>query len=564
MADIQPLHVTLATFLNARLFRIPEYQRSYSWTNSQRKDLFDDINRVYDQGGDRTHFMATVVGLRREKKTIRTTEYQVVEVVDGQQRITTLLILLKAIAITADLSSDEEKRTYDEINELLVKDDRATLLLLQTNHDTSHYFANYLREGKHPGPEDARTIADKEILSAMRDCERFVADWKKDDQSILELVIFLKNRLTFIIHEISNEALVYSVFEVLNSRGLEVSWFDRLKSMLMAIVFEETEGDSDLIDEVHKLWAEIYQIVGLRIGLGTESLRFAATLKSNPRPNRPLSEQESVELLRGRSQDEVRAVIETSTWLKDVTAALDVVQSNHRQRTVTRIVHARMVATAINLRTDLSKPERDRVLRRWETTTFRIFGMYARDARSAIGDYVRLAWRIVNENPTVDEMLRGLSAMGTSFPIDKAVDCLRKADCYSEWGDELRYFFYRYEEHLAARAGQKFHNEQWNRIWASSATSSIEHIRPQSRFEVDDDRVHHLGNLMLLPPGLNSLLGAKPVTEKADSYTGTGLLLAGEVANQVRTWNINRDWTYAAIEVREKDLLSWALEEWAD
>ncbi|MGI8552724.1 MAG: hypothetical protein ACR2PL_18345, partial [Dehalococcoidia bacterium] len=78
---------------------------------------------------------------------------------------------------------------------------------------------------------------------AMEECETYVASWKTKGEDLTELVSLLKNQLTCIFHEISDEALVYSVFEVLNSRGLEVSWFDRVKSMLMAIVFE-TGGEN--------------------------------------------------------------------------------------------------------------------------------------------------------------------------------------------------------------------------------------------------------------------------------------------------------------------------------
>ena len=89
MIDIQPQHVTLDELLYGRLFRILQYQRTYSWHRKQRQDLFDDIQRTWAAGKERSHFMATVVGLRREKRTIMTKEHQVTEVVDGQQRITT-------------------------------------------------------------------------------------------------------------------------------------------------------------------------------------------------------------------------------------------------------------------------------------------------------------------------------------------------------------------------------------------------------------------------------------------------------------------------------------------
>src|SRR5688572_6005022 len=99
MITIHPQYLTLAQLLDKRLFRIPEYQRAYSWTSQQRQDLFGDIEKMNAKGPDEGHFMAAVVCLRRKKQTLGTDDYHVVEVVDGQQRLTTLIILLNVIKL---------------------------------------------------------------------------------------------------------------------------------------------------------------------------------------------------------------------------------------------------------------------------------------------------------------------------------------------------------------------------------------------------------------------------------------------------------------------------------
>jgi hypothetical protein len=504
--------------------------------------------------------MATMVGLRRGKITIITDEHQVIEIVDGQQRITTLILLLKAIAKAIDRSDAVEAKIGQELDRTLVKSDKASLLLLQTNHDSSHYFADYLRTGNHPLSESAKTQADRELLRAMEDCEKFVADWQTDGASLVDLVTLLKNRLTFVFHEIGDEALVYTVFEVLNSRGLEVSWFDRLKSMLMAIVFESDTGNkNELIDEVHQLWADIYRCVGLRIGMSTEALRFAATLRGEDCPSRPLGAEDAAKLLQTQSQGGPAEVIETVRWLKAVTEAVDRLVADPRRDAVTGIAQARLVATAVQLRPDLTESEKSKVLRRWENVSFRIYGMFGKDARTAVGDYVRLAWRIVREKLSAGKILTELSAIGAKFPATDAIEKLRNTDCYTGWQEEVRYFFRRYEEYLAQKTGQNFNNEQWIRIWESSAADSIEHILPQR--SGDDDLVHRLGNLLVLPPKLNSKLGARAPKDKADEYSKTGLLIAQEVVDQLSRWG---DWGLREIERREALLLDWAIDEWAD
>ena len=557
---IQPQFITLHQLFQGRLFRIPSYQRNYSWRQQQREALFDDITRTSNAGEDRSHFMATVVGLRRETRTIVTTEYQVVEIVDGQQRITTLVLLLKAIAGAVDRSQPEGRKIGQELDETLVKSDDASLLLLQTNHDTSSYFTDYMREGTHPSADSAETVADREILSAIEECEQFVTDWQEESNQIIDLISLLKNRLTFVFHEIGDEALVYTVFEVLNSRGLAVSWFDRLKSMLMGIVFEAQSGNNnEHIDEVHRLWTDIYRCVGLRQGLSTESLRFAATLLRSP-IYRPLSEEAAAKLLRDQSAGGPDQVITTTKWLKSVTEAVDSLEADRRKSAVTRIMQARLVATAVHLRKDLDDDTRQKILRHWENVTFRIYGMFRKDARTAVGDYTNLASRIIRKKLAPTEIVGELSRIGSDYPANEAVNELRRSDCYSGWQRELRYFFYRYEEYLTQTTGQDLSEKQWMRIWDARASDSIEHILPQA---TDSDWIHWLGNLLILPPKLNSTLGAKPPKLKADSYRKTDLLAAREIHYILQSLGKKR-WGRNAIRQREETLLQWAIKEWAD
>jgi len=144
MIEIQPQYITFGKLFHERLFRIPQYQRAYSWQKKHREDLFSDILNTWKAGNDRSHFMATLVGLRRDKRTIITDEYQVIEIVDGQQRITTLIILLKAIAKALDRSQPDEEKTGRELNETLVKPDKASLLFVVNQRNGTLFKPNTL------------------------------------------------------------------------------------------------------------------------------------------------------------------------------------------------------------------------------------------------------------------------------------------------------------------------------------------------------------------------------------------------------------------------------------
>lgn len=560
MIKIQPQYLSLAKLLDRRLFRIPDYQRAYSWTSQQRKDLFEDLIKTHAKGKDEGHFMAAVVCLRRETKELGTDEFQMLDVVDGQQRITTLIILFKAICLALDPEHGPEKKLLEEMSDLLVKPDSDELLLLQTNHDSSHHFADFLRKGKSVAVTTAKTTADRQILSAIEDCQQFLRKWKENGNDLLSLGALLKNRLYFLLHEIEEEKAVYTVFEVLNSRGLSVSWLDRLKSILMGIAFELPKANNDaLIKELHTKWRDIYAVIGLRQGLSTESLRFAATLRASAAPSRPMSEEDSVHALRDLALNDAKRLREVASWLLEVTKASDQVVANHRLNAVTRISQARLLAVAINLRDDLSKGDKERLLAQWERVTFRIYGMMGNDARTRVGDYIRLAWKIVNGKLASEDISKGIAAIGEDFPIEDAVDELREANCYEGWEVELRYFMFKYEEHLSKQKGMNFSNDQWEKIWMASPSDSIEHIHAKSK--APEKQKHRLGNLVLLPPNLNSTLGDTSAKEKADSYVKTGLLVAGRVAAMI---DKSGTWSKKEIQAWEDELTTWATTEWAD
>jgi hypothetical protein len=560
--QIQPLYLTVGNLLSGRLFKIPEYQRAYSWQSKQRDDLFRDIEKVFESNSDSTHFMATIVGLRRKKKRVAADEFLEIEVVDGQQRLTTLTILLKALS--KQMKADDARRS-EEIDSLLVKGDE--LALLVTNHDINHIFADYLRDGVVPDDKAPHTSADQNIVDAFSECEQFVETWaSKPSRKLIDLYSVVKNRLSVIFFEIEDEGIVYTVFEVLNTRGLDVTWFDRLKSLLMAVVFETGNRSSklDTIAELHKLWTDIYRAIGLRWQtLNKETVRFAGTLRTSSAPARPLSEEDAVEVLVSGCKESPKKVIDCSKWVLRVTQIESRLLSNHRVTAATRIVQARLLAVAILLR-DFPESDEKRLLKEWENVTFRIYGLGRFDARQRVGDYVRLAWKVINDElkpETIVEELKKLGS-GEEFAISAVVKKLYNKDCYKDWSEELRYFLYRYEEYLAQKAGQKVNEGMWNRIWEVDPSKSIEHIFPQSRGSDNPATnglyVHRLGNLLMLPPGVNSKLSNLLPNQKAETYARQGLLQAIEVSKLIA----KRKWNREAAQKRERRLIRWATKEW--
>ncbi|MDO5897860.1 DUF262 domain-containing protein [Agrobacterium sp. Azo12] len=544
------MHLTSATLFSGRLFRIPEYQRAYAWGSRQRADLFGDILDIHRSG--REHFMATVVALARDARVIGAEKYTAVEIVDGQQRITTLVILLKAI----EKSLVPGSKAHRDISELLVKDDDRTLLLLQTNHDSSSVFTRYILTGD-IAENESRTAADRNVLDAAIECEKFVEDWKVQCD-LIELVSIIRNQLSFVYHELADEATVYRVFEVLNSRGLEVKWIDKLKSQLMALLFEHIEegSRSEAVKEMQRVWGDIYRTLGLDSKLGDDALKFAGTWAQKTQPNRVSSQEDAAVILTQLAGTKLNTIMESGERLKLVVGAIKELDENVRLRTVTKIAHARFVATAILLRR-FDSTTRERLLGAWERVTFRIFVLAEADTRHKVGEYIRLGYAIFSANLDADEIEKRLFKLGSDYSLaEKLNQPSYWNNSYEGWAEPLRYILFRYEEHLAEANGQKLNKSQWNKIWAEEPSKSIEHIEPQSS---GASYIHHLGNLTMLPPGVNSSLKDKPPVEKAERYLISGLTITTLVGKNIVAKSA---WTEEDILARGKDIDAFVRKEW--
>src|SRR5439155_25447993 len=149
-------------------------QRFYSWGNRQREDLFSDIRKLAGQKEDQHHFMATLVCHKTaETKSVGASQYRIYDIVDGQQRMTTLIILLKCIELAMPQASDDRS----DLAKILVKRD-GHLILLQTNNANEYLFNRFIREGKIPDKSEIHIHSDRNLARAVDDCTKFVGEWQ--------------------------------------------------------------------------------------------------------------------------------------------------------------------------------------------------------------------------------------------------------------------------------------------------------------------------------------------------------------------------------------------------
>ena len=558
--NLNPKQQNVGELLSDRLFRIPDYQRPYSWEKRQRRDLFTDIRETHAK--KRKHFMATVVARQSQSETrvIVGDEFSVVDIIDGQQRITTLIILFKAIAKALENTTSDNKKIAERIDRLLVKEDEYQAILLQTNHSASGIFASYIKTGD-IAQDHVKTLADQNLVDAMRECEDFVHE---DAANLGPADIYetVRNNFIMIYHQMEDEAVVYRVFETLNSRGLDVKWLDKTKSQLMALLFEHAKKEyEEAVKDMRDIWASVYETIGLKDSDGDEAMRFAGTLKEKKRPKRVLGEEDASRGLVNFASTEVKTIIDSARWLANVVKRHSEVASDPRLSAVTGISQARFLATAILL---CEWPDKDKksLMEKWEKVTFRIYGLAEKDARTKVGDYVGLGYDIINDKKIKPESaLLRLELIGAEFNKE-LVDKLSKKrfwnECYPGWTTELRYILCRYDEHLAEDAGEELDETAWTKIWEMNASKSIEHISPQSKAK---PWVHALGNLTMLAPGMNSSLKDKSPVCKAKKYGTVGIRGTALVGKTIED---RGQWGRKEVNERTKLIAKFVKEHWGD
>ena len=252
--------VNLLYFLSQnQQLSIPIYQRKYSWTNKECGQLLDDILRV-GQSNEPNHFIGSIVYLNQEGHIA--SPINKLMIIDGQQRITTLTLLIAAIAEYLDINPDEKIMSpqnlinYYLLNDLEMGETRYKLILTQDDRNTLIKIIDYLKiDDKIPFDED----------DSVRIRENFEFFRKRVTSDNIGILFNGLNKLVIIFvaleHNVDNPQLI---FESLNSTGLELSQADLIRNFILMgllpdeqkklyneywhkieILFEKNEGNFD-------------------------------------------------------------------------------------------------------------------------------------------------------------------------------------------------------------------------------------------------------------------------------------------------------------------------------
>ena len=233
------------------LYKVPQYQRPYKWENDQVDKLWDDIYEAYENE-EENYFLGSIITAkpRGDEKSAY------VDVVDGQQRLTTLMILF---CVVRDLypkineqNSDENPFAVDinTIQSSIALFGKSKRLKLTTHSQHQSDFDELILSGntlslKKPYKYQVRSDEEpKYKFTNTAIIFREKLSTLGEEASAL-LIDFLFNQVKIIRIDCKNREFAIKLFQVLNDRGMDLTAADLIKSFLLEKLYEKYKGDGD-------------------------------------------------------------------------------------------------------------------------------------------------------------------------------------------------------------------------------------------------------------------------------------------------------------------------------
>jgi len=246
---------------NKMVFEIPKYQREYTWGSRHWEDLFDDLadNNV-------GYFLGTIICIDISDDPITAPKR---EVIDGQQRLTTLSLMLaalySAISVHKDLLTDDQQLDLLQLKrKLVVKDTKSGIRLIpQAQNNNLGDYKGVLAEQKLIAPHAMPKLAGlRRIKKAFEYFRKRLSGLlaeqttEGEDVDISPLFNMLEkvNAAIVVMIEVSTHSDAYTLFESLNNRGTPLTAVDLIKNLLLAKLDKAGEGD---IDYYFSQWQQI-------------------------------------------------------------------------------------------------------------------------------------------------------------------------------------------------------------------------------------------------------------------------------------------------------------------
>jgi uncharacterized protein with ParB-like and HNH nuclease domain len=242
-------------FSDDYVFNIPSYQRPYAWTTEQAGELFEDLYGFMQASGGKVedmppYFLGSIVLIKEEANPKS-------DVVDGQQRLTTLTILLSTIreAVSPEVAKDITSLIYEKGNLIKGTQDRFRLSLRQRD---AEFFRGHVQVEGGLGKLLGINTEISDSQCNIRDNARLFRGrlGEMTEAERVALAQFIVTRCFLVVVATPDLDSAYRIFSVLNSRGLELTATDILKAEIISGVPEARRT------EFTKKWEDAEEDIG--------------------------------------------------------------------------------------------------------------------------------------------------------------------------------------------------------------------------------------------------------------------------------------------------------------
>ena len=606
--------VPLDELFRKRLFRVPDYQRGYSWEERQVREFLEDLELL---GSHRYHYTGTVVLRESESRSQRMDEdgntYIPVEVVDGQQRLTTIVLLLDGIRRLLVRLSDKAQTLGHGIEKNFIAAQEINgqpLFKLSLNEDTDNFFKSSVLS-EQPSVEGPQITSERRLAAAKKLIADYLAantdtEGVTGEEWLRTLYTKIVTRLGFTLYEVEDEAEVGVIFEVMNDRGKPLTDLEKVKNYLL---HASTSLDlrNDLAKSVNKAWAAILRqlmAAGLVSGSDEDRLLRAHWLTHyNPQSrqwkgSKSVKDKFDLREYKGKHEallDSLHRYTEglrascvsfCDAYQPQRLGAFESFKSNSKAREQVIEWSAKLgrvgtVPTFLPLLLAVRERWPDDpgkyldILKLCEAFAFRVYRLKGSRTDAGQAALFHLGFDLAYKVKDFDGAIARIKHYLTKWCGDEEFETLTTADhpqmkAAYDWSG-LRYFLYEYETGLASKQGAS-PKVGWDELRKNDLRDTIEHILPQSidqqpywkkrfRGRRHQRYVHDLGNLTLTKH--NSHYLNKPFADKRGTVGSKGHCYAKSplyVERQLTEW---QDWDASAIDERRTRLLKWARDRWA-
>ncbi|MGY1489963.1 DUF262 domain-containing protein [Methylobacillus pratensis] len=610
---------SLSEVFERRLLRIPDYQRGYAWKEHQVEDFWEDILQLEN---DRIHYTG-VITLEPVKSSfyqkwekdlwlIEGVGYRPFYVVDGQQRLTTSMILLQAIL--------ESVPEGTELNYKSIASIRKDFIFYEADNKLQQSFI-FGYEKDNPSDEYMKTKIFGEYSGSNQFVETlytrnlsFAKQYFKDRLkkiSVDEVALIYKKltqKLKFNLYEIDEEIDVFVTFETMNNRGKPLTSLELLKNRLiyLSTLFKDNDGREQLRININDAWKTMYEYLGknpdtpLNDDLflrnhwtmyfkytrekGDDYIKFLLDEKFNARnvthPKLPSDELKIEEI-----SDYVRSLQKSIIYWFYIhnpyyTQSSELTDSQRIWLDRLDRLSFRSFKPLI-LSAFVSAQDPDQItalLKSAERYNFTLFNLSQRRANTGDTEFFSMSRDLLTGDKSIVEVLESINRWIEKYydPNKFLAQIKEKYDLdrygFYHW-DGIRYFLFEHEQWLREKGRHATGKLSWEVLKSNKKDHvTLEHIFPQTpddvywrkhfdHLGVEEKRylTHSLGNLLPLSRSKNSALQNDAFPNKVNNGDGVGYYNGSVSENEVAQC---LEWTPTKILERGLDLLSFMEQRW--